>query len=117
VASRCSRPCPTASPTSSTRWPPNTWRGRGQSRWRREAHVYVDEQVDDRRERSAAAFGETKEALGGYLTFDAQDLDAAIELAARIPAAWMGGAIEVRPLVERWSRGDPAPENRLDGSW
>ncbi len=36
-----------------------------------------------------------------YLFFEADDLDAAIELAARIPAASMGGAIEVRPLVER----------------
>ena len=42
-----------------------------------------------------------KEALGGFLTFKADDLDAAIELASRIPAARMGGAIEVRPLVER----------------
>jgi hypothetical protein len=39
-----------------------------------------------------------KEALGGYLFFEADDLDAAIELAARIPAARMGGAIEVRPI-------------------
>jgi hypothetical protein len=46
-------------------------------------------------------FVEIKEALGGYLIFDAEDLDAAIELASRIPAARMGGAIEVRPLVER----------------
>jgi hypothetical protein len=45
-------------------------------------------------------FVETKEALGGYLFFEAEDLDAAIELAARIPAASMGGAIEVRPIVE-----------------
>ncbi|MDX6625472.1 MAG: hypothetical protein QOE56_461 [Solirubrobacterales bacterium] len=44
-------------------------------------------------------FVETKEALGGYLFFEADDLDAAIELAARIPAARMGGAIEVRPLA------------------
>ena len=41
-----------------------------------------------------------KEALGGYLFFEADDLDAAIELAARIPAARLGGAIEVRPIVE-----------------
>jgi hypothetical protein len=41
-----------------------------------------------------------KEALGGYLLFEADHLDAAIELAARIPAARMGGAIEVRPVVE-----------------
>ena len=46
-------------------------------------------------------FVATKEALGGYLFFEADDLDAAIELAARIPAASMGGAIEVRPVVER----------------
>jgi hypothetical protein len=46
-------------------------------------------------------FVETKEALGGYLFVEADDLDAAIELAARIPAARLGGAIEVRPLVER----------------
>jgi hypothetical protein len=46
-------------------------------------------------------FVEMKEALGGYLFYEADDLDAAIELAARIPAARMGGAVEVRPLVER----------------
>jgi hypothetical protein len=46
-------------------------------------------------------FVETKEAIGGYLLFEADDLDAAIELAARIPAARLGGAIEVRPIVER----------------
>ena len=45
-------------------------------------------------------FVETKEALGGWLIFEADDLDAAIELAARIPAARLGGAIEVRPVVE-----------------
>jgi hypothetical protein len=42
---------------------------------------------------------EMKEALGGYLFFEADDLDAAIALAARIPAAWLGGAVEIRPLV------------------
>jgi len=41
-----------------------------------------------------------KEALGGYLFYDADDLDAAIALAARIPAARLGGAVEVRPIVE-----------------
>ena len=45
-------------------------------------------------------FVEIKEAIGGYLLFEADDLDAAIELAATIPAASMGGAVEVRPLVE-----------------
>ena len=46
-------------------------------------------------------FAETKEALGGYYLLEADDLDTAIEVAGRIPAARMGGAIEVRPLVER----------------
>ncbi len=46
-------------------------------------------------------FSETKEALGGYYLLDAPDLDVAIELASRIPAARLGGAIEVRPLVQR----------------
>jgi len=45
-------------------------------------------------------FVETKEALNGYLIYEADDLDAAIELAARIPAARLGGAIEVRPIME-----------------
>jgi hypothetical protein len=44
-------------------------------------------------------FAEIKEAIGGYLFYEADDLDAAIELAATIPAASMGGAIEVRPLA------------------
>jgi hypothetical protein len=46
-------------------------------------------------------FAELKEAIGGFLFFDADDLDAAIALAARIPAARLGGAVEVRP-IEQW---------------
>jgi hypothetical protein len=46
-------------------------------------------------------FVEAKEHLGGYYVVEADDLDVALEIAARIPAARMGGAIEVRPLVER----------------
>ena len=45
-------------------------------------------------------FVEIKEAIGGYLLYEADDLDAAIELASRIPAARLGGAVEVRPTVE-----------------
>jgi hypothetical protein len=45
-------------------------------------------------------FVAVKEALGGYFFFEADDLDAAIELASRVPAARMGGAVEVRPLAE-----------------
>jgi hypothetical protein len=46
-------------------------------------------------------FAETKEALGGFFLIEADDLDAAVELAKRIPATRMGGAVEVRPVVER----------------
>jgi hypothetical protein len=45
-------------------------------------------------------FVAVKEALGGYLFYEADDLDAAIELASRIPAARLGGAVEIRPLKE-----------------
>ena len=45
-------------------------------------------------------FAETKEALGGYLIFEADDIEAALDLAARIPSTPMGGAVEVRPIVE-----------------
>jgi hypothetical protein len=45
-------------------------------------------------------FVELKEAVGGFAFYEADDLDAAIELASRIPAARMGGAVEVRPVVE-----------------
>ena len=45
-------------------------------------------------------FIEIKESIGGYLLFEADDLDAAIELASRVPAARLGGAVEIRPIVE-----------------
>jgi len=45
-------------------------------------------------------FADTKEALAGYLVFEADDAEAAVELAARIPAARLGGAVEVRPVAE-----------------
>jgi hypothetical protein len=46
-------------------------------------------------------FAAPGEPLGGYYLVEAKDMDSAIELAARIPAARMGGAIEVRAVVER----------------
>jgi hypothetical protein len=45
-------------------------------------------------------YAETKEALGGFYLVNARDLDEAIELAARIPAA-KHGSIEVRPIWEQ----------------
>ncbi len=46
-------------------------------------------------------FPDTKEALGGFFFLEAEDLDAAIAVAARVPAVRHGAAIEVRPVVER----------------
>ena len=45
-------------------------------------------------------FADTKEFLGGFFLFEADDLDAALDVAARIPAARLGGAVEVRPIWE-----------------
>jgi hypothetical protein len=45
-------------------------------------------------------FADTKEIFGGYYLIEAGDLDAAISVAARVPATWMGGSVEIRPLVE-----------------
>jgi len=45
-------------------------------------------------------FADTKEVLGGYYVFEASDLDEVLEVAQRIPAVRLGGAVEVRPLVE-----------------
>jgi len=45
-------------------------------------------------------FAETKEYLGGFYLIEADNLDEAIEVAAKIPVARTGGAIEVRPVVE-----------------
>jgi hypothetical protein len=44
-------------------------------------------------------FAETREALGGYLFLEADGPETALAVAARIPAARLGGAVEVRPLV------------------
>ena len=46
-------------------------------------------------------FVDAKEHLGGYCLVEADDLDVALEIAARVPAARLGGAVEVRPLAER----------------
>jgi hypothetical protein len=44
-------------------------------------------------------FAETREQLGGYFLIDAKDLDEALGIAARIPAACKG-TVEVRPVIE-----------------
>lgn len=47
-------------------------------------------------------FAPAGQAVGGYFVLEADDLDAAIDLAARIPAARLGGAIEIRPSEKYW---------------
>jgi hypothetical protein len=44
-------------------------------------------------------FAETKEVIGGYFVVDCKDLDAAIELAQRVPLVEKG-SVEIRPLVQ-----------------
>jgi hypothetical protein len=47
-------------------------------------------------------FAAVKEAIGGFFVLEADDLDAAIEVASRVPAARLGGAIEIRPVETYW---------------
>jgi hypothetical protein len=44
-------------------------------------------------------YAETKEQLGGYYVIEATDLNEAIQVAAKIPGAWLG-CVEVRPIAE-----------------
>jgi hypothetical protein len=48
---------------------------------------------------SDGPYAETKEALTGFYLLECADLDEAVALAARLPAAW-NGAVEVRPVIE-----------------
>jgi hypothetical protein len=54
---------------------------------------------DDKTLTTDGPFVSVKEAVAGWLVYEADDLDAAIELASRIPAARMGGGVEIRPIV------------------
>jgi hypothetical protein len=47
-------------------------------------------------------FVESKEAVGGFFVLEAEDLDAAVEVAAMVPAARLGGAVEIRPVATYW---------------
>ena len=55
-------------------------------------------------------FAETREQLGGYFLIDARDLNEAINIAGRIPAAHKG-TIEIRPLVELPGLSDDIQKN------
>jgi hypothetical protein len=54
---------------------------------------------DGKRVVTDGPFAETREQLGGYYLVDARDLDEAIRIAERIPAARFG-TIEIRPVLE-----------------
>jgi hypothetical protein len=51
--------------------------------------------------RSDGPLAGIRDAFSGYLFYEADTVDAAVALAARIPAAQMGGAVEVRAFLER----------------
>jgi hypothetical protein len=70
--------------------------------WLQPADTATTVRVEDGRTLTTdGPFVAVKEALAGYLIYEADDIDAAIELASRIPAARLGGAVEVRPLMEQ----------------
>jgi hypothetical protein len=47
-------------------------------------------------------FVAVKEAIGGFFVLEADDIDGAIEVASSVPAARLGGAIEIRPVETYW---------------
>ena len=48
-------------------------------------------------------FADTKEVFGGFYLLEADDLDQASEMAARIPVLRLGGTVEIRPLMSKAS--------------
>ena len=55
--------------------------------------------VDDSVLVTDGPFADTKEIFAGFYLLEADDLDRATEIAARIPAARLGGSVEIRPVV------------------
>jgi hypothetical protein len=55
--------------------------------------------VDDAVLVTDGPFADTKEYFAGFYLLEADDLDAATQIAARIPAARLGGSVEIRPVV------------------
>ena len=52
-------------------------------------------------------FADTKEQLGGFYLIECKDLDEALGWAAKVPAAYMGGSVEVRPVMDYDVEGAP----------
>jgi hypothetical protein len=59
--------------------------------------VRIDE---GRRLTTDGPFADTKEVFGGYYVFDLESVDEALAIAERVPAARLGGSVEVRPVME-----------------
>jgi hypothetical protein len=55
--------------------------------------------IDDAMLITDGPFADTKEIFAGFYLLEADDLDQATEVAARIPAARLGGSVEIRPVV------------------
>jgi hypothetical protein len=64
------------------------------------ATATVVRNVGDRRQVQDGPFADSKEQLGGFTLIEAPTLDAALAWAAKAPVVAMGGAIEVRPVLE-----------------
>jgi hypothetical protein len=47
-------------------------------------------------------FNDARGAVGGYYVLEAAGIEEAIALAARVPAARLGGAVEIRPAEKYW---------------
>jgi hypothetical protein len=45
-------------------------------------------------------YAEAKEVLGGFFLIEAADIDEATRWASKLPAAWNGGKVEIRPVVQ-----------------
>ena len=48
---------------------------------------------------SDGPYTETKEVFNGFYLLECADLDEAVALGAKIPAAWTGGTVEIRPVI------------------
>ena len=81
----------------------NTTPGVTPGLWMQPAEAATTVRVEDGRTLTTdGPFVAVKEAIGGFFVLEADDLDRAIEVASRIPAARHGGAIEIRPVETYW---------------
>ena len=66
---------------------------------RRVKHAKVVQMRQGRMSRTDGPFVETKEQLGGFILIEADDLNAAIQIASKVPLARVG-SMEVRPIAK-----------------